>query len=197
MIGSTDDFDWRWGVLTPNFSIENFKCLTYNHHFENFLNLEALQYQNQHLSTTRVITIDNVVIAYFTLANDRISTDEIENPIRNRINRKIPHDKQRRGYPALKLCQLAVDDNYASNGFGSLIISKIIKDAYNFVGCRFITVDALPKARKFYKRMMFDYLCNIDESKIPEDEELDESTTKTYPMYFDLMSVRFKPRKAL
>ena len=94
----------------------------------------------------------------------------------NRLTRKISNNKRRSSYPALKLCQLAVDDNYVANGFGKQIITQVVFLALEFkVGCRFVTVDALPEAESFYQKMGFVRLSDKPNPK-----------NGTIPMYFDL-----------
>lgn len=119
-------------------------------------------------------------MAYFSLANDKITMNEKEKNFWNKLAKRIPNNKRRSSYPALKLCQLAVDDNFASNGFGRLIVSRTIKIAYDFnVGCRFVTVDAIPEAEDFYVKMGFVRLSDKPNPK-----------NGTIPMCFDLGKIK-------
>ena len=174
-----DDFDWSWGILNENISVEDFICSKKDRVFENFLKDSAILYQKERLGITYVILIGNKVVAYYTLANDKITMNGSK-AIWNKLARKIPNEKRRSGYPALKLCQLAVDDNHVSNGFGKMIVNRVIKFALDSKsGCRFITIDALPEAETFYSRMGF-----IRLSDSPN------TANGTIPMYFDLGKVK-------
>lgn len=175
-VNGIDDFDWNWDILNETVSIDDFVCSESEHHFERFLKDLAIKYQKERLAVTYTILVGNKVIAYYTLANDKICMNEEERNLWNKLARKISNKKRRSGYPALKICQLAVDDYYANNGFGRQIIHQVIMFAMNFkVGCRFVTVDALPQAEEFYSKMNFKRLSNKPNSK-----------NNTIPMYFDL-----------
>ena len=179
MFGSVDDFEWGWDILNESTSVDDFMCSKSEHHFEHFLKDLAILYQGERLAFTYVILIDNKVIAYYSLATDKVTMNDEEKSFWNKLAKKIPNNKRRSSYPALKLCQLAVDDNYAANGFGKLIINRTIKMALDLkVGCRFVTVDALPDAESFYEKMGFARL-----SKKPNPKN------DTIPMYFDLGAI--------
>ncbi|MBO4601630.1 MAG: GNAT family N-acetyltransferase [Salinivirgaceae bacterium] len=182
MVGSIDDFDWRWDILNENISVDDFVCEKH-HEFEDFLKNAALLYQEERLAITYVILVGNKLIAYYSLATDKVVMNDSDKNLWKRLSKKIPFDKRRRGYPALKLCQLAVDDNYAHNGFGKQIITQVMLSASDFkVGCRFITVDALPEAEDFYKKMGFTRLSGTPNPK-----------NDTIPMYFDLGRIEAQP----
>jgi len=176
MIGSIDDFNWQWDILNENIPVADFVCAKNEHHFERFLKDSALLYQKERLAVTYVILVENKIIAYYTLANDKITMNDEEKNFWNRLTRKISNNKRRSSYPALKLCQLAVDDNYVANGFGKQIITQVVFLALEFkVGCRFVTVDALPEAESFYQKMGFVRLSDKPNPK-----------NGTIPMYYDL-----------
>ena len=99
-----------------------------------------------------------------------------QNSVRNRINRKIPFSKQRNHYPAVKVGRLAVNEEYAGQGIGRLILDsvKYVFTHGNRTGCRFVTVDALTTATGFYGRNKFRFFTEKDKD---DDTRL---------MYFDL-----------
>ncbi len=144
-----------------------------------FLMLEAKDYQEQLLTVTYLLMNpkSNEVVAYFSLLNDTIKFEEEDRKTRNRINRKIPYEKQRTHYPAVKIGRLAVSENYAHQGIGEQILDYV-KSLYAFSsrsGCRFITVDAYAAAVPFYlERGGFKIFTETDEN---EDTRL---------LYFDL-----------
>ena len=85
-----------------------------------FLLTEAKDYQEEMLATTFLVKERNTgrIIAYYSMLNDAIRFGKDDKAVRNRINRKIPHSKQRNSYPAIKLGRLAVDEKYAGKGIG-------------------------------------------------------------------------------
>lgn len=163
--------------LTPEVNLESFKCADGD--LNDFLWNEAIGYQDELLAKTYLVVNEEngELIAYFSLLNDTIRLEETDKSTANRINRKIPNNKRRKHYPALKIGRLAVDSRYASVGFGERILKAIClmfrRD--NRTGCRFLTVDALASATGFYQaKGNFRFFTDADEG---EDTRL---------MYFDL-----------
>lgn len=118
----------------------------------------------------------SVTAAYFSLLADKISFNPEDKTTWNKLNRKIPNNKHRRNYPAIKIGRLAVNSDYSGYGIGSMIIGNI-KYAFTHVrrmGCRFLTVDALKSAIPFYEKCGFRFFTEKDQ----EDE--------TRLMFFDL-----------
>lgn len=74
-----------------------------------FLREEAKNYQAELLSVTYLVYYENQLAAYFSLLNDVVRLEDTEKRVRNRINRKIPYNKQRNHYAAAKIGRLAVD----------------------------------------------------------------------------------------
>lgn len=118
----------------------------------------------------------DVTVAYYSLLADKISFNPEEKSAWNKINRNIPNNKRRKNYPAVKIGRLAVNEDYAGCGLGSMIIRNIM---YTFtqvkrLGCRFLTVDALRSATSFYEKCGFKFFTEED-----KDDE-------TRLMFFDL-----------
>ena len=139
--------------LQPDDDVRSFKCT--DEDLNDFLFSEAKDYQEQLLAVTYLVinTENQDLVAYYSLLNDTIKFTEENKSVRNKINRKIPHAKQRTSYPAVKLGRLAVSSNYAHQGIGEMILSYI-KHAFthgNRTGCRFVTVDAYASAVPFYQ----------------------------------------------
>ena len=139
-----------------------------------FLLDDALPHQNELLAVTYLIRYGRDVIAYFSVLNDRIASEEF--PTKSRL-RVLPFPKRRyKSYPAVKLGRLAVTTNFQNQDLGTQMLDyiKMWFIDRNKTGCRFITVDAYERAVSFYARNGF----------IPLSEQSEDSHTKL--MYFDL-----------
>ena len=120
----------------------------------------------------------NRVVAYFSVANDRISIKDFpSNTDFNRFRKhKFVNEKRLKSYPAIKLCRLGIDKSIQGQHIGTFIIDFVstlfITD--NKSGCRFLTVDANRNAIPFYLKNDFAFLSSEDEDQY------------TRLMYFDL-----------
>jgi predicted GNAT family N-acyltransferase len=145
-----------------------------------FLFNDALDYHRQLMGVTYLIVdeANDAIVAYFTLSNDKITKDEDERPVWNRISRPLPNRKRREYYPAVKIGRLAVNSRYERQGLGYGILTslKMLFVSGNRTGCRFITVDAYRVALPFYEKCGFSYMTEKDGN----------DTTRL--MYFDLKS---------
>lgn len=95
---------------------------------------------------------------------DKITFNPKEKGIWNKLNRNIPNSKRRRSYPTVKVGRLAVNEIYSGQGLGTFILDNI-KYAFSnvkWLGCRFITVDALKTAVPFYERNGFRFITESD-----------------------------------
>lgn len=119
-------------------------------------------------------TINNHTVAYFSLLNDKISSDPTARW--NKLSRHISNNKRRKHYPAVKIGRFAVSREYSHQGIGSDIINyiKYLFTNGNRTGCRFITLDAYKDAIPFYEKSGFNFMT-------PKDEN-----DKTRLMYYDL-----------
>jgi GNAT superfamily N-acetyltransferase len=130
------------------------------------------------LAVTYTFEKGKKTIAFFSVLNDRIQKDETNSSEFNRLNKKIPNEKRRKSYPAVKVGRLGVHKDYQNLGIGSEVLDfiKAFFTEKNKTGCRFITVDAYNNERviKFYKRNGFKFLTSTDKND------------KTRLMYFDL-----------
>ncbi len=153
-------------ILGEEDYVENFDCE--DEDINDFIAHEAIHYQNALIAVTYVVERkdDNQVVAYFSLANDKISlTDFNSNSEFNRFRkRKFVHEKRLRSYPAIKLCRLGIDKSIHNHGMGSYLL-KCIKTLFMLqvrTGCRFVTVDAYKDAVPFYFRNGFLALTSKD-----------------------------------
>ena len=161
--------------------ISNFDCG--DEDLNDFIINESFLYKSELLAVSYVIEDQcNKILAYFSLANDKISITEFENNTEfNRFKKRFKNSKRLKSYPAAKLCRLAVDKRVHHLHLGSKLLNFIkgyfIHD--NKTGCRFITVDAYIQAIPFYKRNNFVELTNNDK---------DASHTRL--LYYDLKMMR-------
>ena len=146
-----------------------------------FILSEAPLYNDAYLAVTYIIEKKQTkeVIAFFSLANDRVSLSDFESATEfNRFRRRrFVNEKRLKSYPAVKVCRLGVSDSAKGLSLGSRILD-LIKSMYlsnNRAGCRFVTVDAYKNAVPFYEKNRFSLLL----SEMPEADT-------TVPMYFDL-----------
>lgn len=120
-------------------------------------------------------------VAYFSLANDRISLTDFESKTAfNRFRkRRFVNEKRLKSYPAVKICRFAVDLSMKGQAIGSFLLN-FIKSYFlddNKTGCRFITVDAYAAAVPFYLKNGF----------VPLTSE--DAMSATRLLYFDLNDI--------
>lgn len=145
---------------------------------DDFFRNDTLHYSQQKLATSYVVEDNTEVLAYFAIANDRISVEDFQQSSSfNRFRKRFVNSKRLRGYPAVKLCRLAVNDRFKRNGFGTEIIDLLKGTFYKIQrsACRFLIVDAYQKSLKFYLKNGFR----------PLNDAVDLNRY-TVPMYFDL-----------
>ena len=96
------------------------------------------------------------ILAYFTLANDKIAvTDFDSNSQFNKFKKKnFNREKYLRSYPSVKIGRLGISKDLHGAGIGTNIIDfiKLYFLDDNKTGCRFITVDAYNAAIPFYEK---------------------------------------------
>lgn len=148
-----------------------------------FILNEAVAYRKALLAVTYIFEEKETkqTVAFFSLANDRVSLSDFEN--KNEFNRfrkgRFVNEKRLRSYPAVKLCRLGVDKSLKGQQIGTILL-RFIKSYFvidNKTGCRFVTVDAYANAIPFYMRNGFVPL---------NDDDKDEPTRL---LYFDLNEV--------
>ena len=121
-------------------------------------------------------------IAYFSIANDRISIDDFPNNTEfNRFRKnKFVNEKRMKSYPAIKICRLGIDKSMQGKQIGTFLIDFIetLFVVNNNSGCRFISVDAYNQAIPFYQKNDFEFLCTSNDQQ------------RTRLMYFDLTDLQ-------
>ena len=168
--------------LAPTNAVDNFNCG--DRDLNDYITNRATLF-DQYMLAVSYTCIDSgtkQILAYFSLANDKIATSDFPSMTEfNRFRRKqgFPNEKRLKSYPAVKLCRLAVDICAKNQKLGTLIINYI-KSMFvisNKTGCRFITVDAYLAAIPFYEKNGF-HMMNLED---------DDPHTRL--MYFDLMDL--------
>lgn len=178
-----EEFQNRCQVRRLNIgdSVSEFDCS--DEDLNDFILNEACLYRNALLSVTYVVEDKEThdVLAYFSLANDKISISDFESKTEfNRFRKhKFVNEKRLRSYPAIKIGRLAISRKAQHQSIGTYLL-EFIEDYFiidNKSGCRFVTIDAYVNAIPFYIKNNYQFLNNDDEDK------------RTRVMYFDLASL--------
>lgn len=156
--------------LSPNTHIGDFDCGAGD--LNDFLRDDALHYLQQLLAVTYLLMDQDQIIAFFSVSNDMLKYDPNSAAIKRiwrQLTHKIPHEKWRRSYPAVKLGRFGVTHTMQSKGLGTEILDwiKMSFVTKNKTGCRFITVDANnnPRTLKFYQDNEFAFFTSDDEKE--------------------------------
>lgn len=130
-------------ILTQNDNVKLFLCN--NADIDQFIHDEALIYQEKCLGITYVFKHKDRIIGFATLCMGHINKHKM--PTNQRLPKRIP------SYPALLIGQLAVCEDQQNNKIGTFICDYCLDKANKLsqiLGCRFLLVDAVPEAVKFY-----------------------------------------------
>ena len=133
-----------------------------------FLSEDAIAFHNKHIGKTFLLTDQEIIVAYFSLLNDKITKIEASNSAWKKVKKLFPHDKHFSSYPAIKIGRLAVSLQYRDAGIGSKLMSyikKILIKENNLSDFRFLTVDAYLSAVPFYEKNDFKFLDAEDKNK--------------------------------
>ena len=172
---------FRIAKLGPDDHVLDFDCG--DEDLNDFIINDAPLYRKTLLATTYVLKHQETgkVVAYFSVANDRISIKDFPNNTDfNRFRKhKFVNEKRLKSYPAIKLCRLGIDKSAQGQQIGTFLIDFVetlfVTD--NKSGCRFLTVDAYSQAIPFYLKNDFAFLSSEDENQ------------RTRLMYFDLSDI--------
>lgn len=150
-----------------------------------FIINESALYRKEKLAVTYVLepeqdTNHESIVAFFSLANDRISLADFESKTNyNRFSKRFNNHKRLKSYPAVKIGRLGVSLSMKGLSLGSFLL-RFIKMFFlldNKTGCRFITVDAYAAAVPFYLKNGF----------VPLND--DDINDPTRLLYFDLNDI--------
>lgn len=163
--------------LNKGEKIKSFNCGDTD--LNDFIMHECSLYRNALLAVSYVAETDaGKTLAYFSLANDKVSLSDFENKTEfNRFRRpRFVNEKRLKSYPAVKICRLGTDTSTRGYCLGSELL-YFIKSYFmenNKTGCRFVTVDAYAAAVPFYLKNGFVPLTDNDKDDL------------TRLLYFDL-----------
>ena len=168
--------------IRPSYSVKKFNCG--DRDLDDFILNRTAAFQKHLLAVSYACTdsVTGQVLAYCSLANDRVALDNFKDKTEfNRFRKKsgFPNEKRLKSYPAVKLCRLGVDISAKKQRIGTTILNYI-KSMFvidNKTGCRFLTVDAYLNAVPFYEKNGFRFMNSED----------DDPHTRL--MYFDLMDL--------
>lgn len=177
-----DEANYNIRRLQKEEKVESFNCGDAD--LNDFILNESMNYRKALLAVSYVVESDGnggQILAYCSLANDRISITDFENKTEfNRFRKhRFVNEKRLKSYPAAKICRLAVHLETKGNHLGTDLIN-FIKSYFvidNKTGCRFITVDAYAAAVPFYIKNGFIPLTT------------DDSDSATRLLYFDLANI--------
>lgn len=157
-----------------------------------FFAVDASNWQKELLTVTYYLAIDNSVVLYFSLSNDKIVADSLPKGFWRKIKEKFPHSKHRRDYPAVKIGRFAVASAYRQKpehwGSKALDFIKEWMISDNKTGCCFLTVDAYSNAVPFYIKNGFRFLGKDEENRYNQIFT-DPTKEGTIAMYFSLKSI--------
>lgn len=184
--------NYYFETLNENHNLKNFFCE--DDDLNEFLKDDALKQQKEKLNLTKLIICDDEIIGYVTLLADGIKLKDIKSEeTRLTIQEKLETGNNKL-VPAIKIGRFAVDKKYSNNGLGSHLLRNILVNvrfiSENYVGVRFVVVNAYAKAYEFYvERNNFTCLKN-DENKIREKLEKikKQNPTQTFYLYIDLLN---------
>jgi hypothetical protein len=117
---------------------------------DEFIQKEALAFQHQLLGVTYLFKHETDLIGFATLCTGHINRHKM--PFEHRPTKHI------NSYPALLIGQLGVCNGQQGSGVGTYICDFCFDRAVKLserVGCRFLVVDALESAVKFYEKYGF------------------------------------------
>ncbi|NLL11677.1 MAG: GNAT family N-acetyltransferase [Methanomicrobiales archaeon] len=159
--------DLSISLLSSRDQVNSFKCS--NDAYTRFLKRDAIDAMNECTGCTHLVYYkDGTLVGYFTLVNDIIFGDKIEE---EDIRPGFRYDS----YPALKIARLATHKLWENLDIGKFMLVHSISFAIivnQYSACRFITVDAVNEKVDFYKKFGFVVI-------------EDAITEKTTPMYFN------------
>lgn len=164
--------------------VSSFSCG--NEVLDNFFHEELFPcVRNHHLSAYCARSLDDELLAIFTLANDSIilndydEKDDFISVASFRIDESyLQIFNEQSMFPAVNIGHLGVAKGHQNKGVGTQILEFVIDTyrCYTASGCQFVTVDALntPEVKRFYSKRFF------------ERQTMSDESCQTVRMYFTL-----------
>jgi len=163
--------------LTNEHEFKKFDCA--DDDLNDFLLNNSKLFLKDLLAVTYILESDSHTVAFFSLFNDKITSQDFPSNRKFDLFRKlaISPDKKFKSYPAMKIGRLGVCQDYKGQKIGTAVLDYI-KGWFvdnSRTGCKFITVDAYRQSLEFYEKNEFKYLTDMD---VDSDTRL---------MFFDLL----------
>lgn len=144
-----------------------------------FLLNKSVEYSKEHLASTFVIENADITVAYYSIFNDSVNTQQIDFASKSAalrfLKNLVSHPKRHlTNYPAIKIGRLAVTNAIQRSGLGKIIVNSIIDYAIGVneeCACKIITVDAYTQSLSFYEKLGFKYF---------SDNDIDNDTRQMY-----------------
>jgi GNAT superfamily N-acetyltransferase len=134
--------------INPSHQVDQFDCG--NIQLNNWLKHRAFKNEIQGASRTYVVTVENVVVAYYCLANGAIA----QTLSTGKVKRNMPDP-----IPVMIIGRLAVDQNWQGKRIGKALLRDAILrtlQASEIAGIRAILVEAISEeAKLFYEKCGF------------------------------------------
>ena len=126
--------------------LKDFDCG--NNDLNDYLKCFAYQNDKSGIGKTFVLFDDDIAVGFVTLCSASINFEDVPKTM------KLP----RYPIPAIKIARLAVDKRYQNKGFGKELLAfslEKIAMLADFIGVRFVTVDAKEESKSFYEHFGF------------------------------------------
>ncbi len=143
---------------------------------------DAADFSREMLANTFVIEDGSATVAYFSLLNDKISSEMADRNLWRKLRKSFSHRKHLGSYPAVKIGRLAVSEAYMGQGIGTEIIfaiKQMLIRSRRASACRFLTLDAYRRAVPFYEKNGFRPLVM-------------GASEDNVPMYYDLKELKMQ-----
>lgn len=172
-----------------------------------FFDSDIEKYDRELIAKTFILTPvgvrlsrSNPPLAFISFCNDAIRRDVVMSEMGGtksqwkKIVSLIPHNKQYKALPAVKIARLGVQQNVKSRGLGTQLLNmtKQLFLTDNRTGCRFLTVDSYitEQAIHFYEKNYFQFFTQSEKekcfNKLRSDFTSSETEPETVAMYYDL-----------
>lgn len=155
--------DIRVEPLDLRHSLDSFDCGEAD--INDFLKNDALKGHELKTSRTHLFFYKEKVIGYVTIRNDSLKLKAPE----EKEEHKGLASKRYREFPAVKIARLGVDKALQQQGIGANIVKWgvgfTLEKIVPITGCRFITIDALPRKVPWYIKQGFKTNQHVDYSK--------------------------------
>jgi ribosomal protein S18 acetylase RimI-like enzyme len=165
--------DARLNRLTLDHTLKPFDCGRCE--LNSYLFDDCISQLKYLLSTTYLLETNDHTVAYFSVANDKLSISvNSSRPFKRLLRQKVKDDYLYRifredEFPAVKLSRIAVDGSYQKKGIGTELLDAIIFSftINNKTGCTFLTVDAINEdiPIHFYDKNGFQFLSEKDRNE--------------------------------